>query len=43
MKYLLGIDVGTTGTKSLLFSEEGKLLAFAGISEEKLPKLIPSG
>ena len=26
MKYLLGIDVGTTGTKSLLFSAEGALL-----------------
>ena len=29
MKYLLGIDVGTTGTKTLLFSEEGKLLGHA--------------
>ena len=29
MRYLLGIDVGTTGTKSLLFSEEGKLVAQA--------------
>ena len=29
MKYLLGIDVGTTGTKSLLFSEEGALLGSA--------------
>ena len=29
MKYLLGIDVGTTGTKSLLFSEEGTLLGSA--------------
>ena len=29
MKYLLGIDVGTTGTKSLLFSEEGRLLGNA--------------
>ena len=29
MKYLLGIDVGTTGTKSLLFSEEGKLMGSA--------------
>ena len=26
MKYLLGIDVGTNGTKSVLFSEEGKLI-----------------
>ena len=25
-KYLLGIDVGTTGTKTLLFSSQGKLL-----------------
>ena len=29
MKYLLGIDVGTTGTKSLLFSEKGVLLGSA--------------
>ena len=29
MKYLLGIDVGTTGTKSLLFAEDGKLLGSA--------------
>lgn len=28
-KYLLGIDVGTTGTKSLLFSSDGKLIASA--------------
>ena len=29
MKYVLGIDVGTTGTKTLLFSEEGTLLGSA--------------
>lgn len=29
MKYLLGIDVGTTGTKTLLFSENGQLLGHA--------------
>lgn len=29
MKYLLGIDVGTTGTKTLLFSEKGELLGQA--------------
>ena len=29
MKYLLGIDIGTTGTKSLLFSEEGTLIGSA--------------
>ena len=29
MKYLLGIDVGTTGTKTLLFSQEGTLLGHA--------------
>lgn len=28
-RYLIGIDVGTTGTKALLFSESGKLLAHA--------------
>ena len=27
--YLLGIDVGTTGTKSLLFSSDGVLLGHA--------------
>jgi len=29
MKYLLGIDVGTTGTKSLLFREDGQLMGHA--------------
>ena len=29
MKYLLGCDVGTTGTKTLLFTEDGKLLGHA--------------
>lgn len=29
MKYLLGIDVGTTGTKTLLFSTDGKMLGRA--------------
>lgn len=29
MKYLLGIDVGTTGTKTLLFSQDGDLLGHA--------------
>ena len=28
-RYLLGIDVGTTGTKTLLFCEDGKLLGHA--------------
>lgn len=28
-KYLLGIDVGTTGTKTILFSEDGELIAHA--------------
>ena len=28
-KYLLGIDVGTTGTKTLLFTETGELVAHA--------------
>ena len=28
-KYLLGIDVGTTGTKTLLFSTDGQLLGHA--------------
>ena len=34
MKYLLGIDVGTTGTKALLFREDGKLMgqAYEGYS-----------
>ena len=29
MKYLLGIDVGTTGTKTLLFSADGALIGHA--------------
>lgn len=29
MRYLLGIDVGTTGTKTLLFSEDGRELGHA--------------
>lgn len=29
MKYLIGIDVGTTGTKSLLFTEQGTLITTA--------------
>ncbi|MBR6772311.1 MAG: hypothetical protein IKM29_02845 [Clostridia bacterium] len=29
MRYLLGIDVGTTGTKTLLFSEKGQLVSGA--------------
>ena len=28
-KYLLGIDVGTTGTKAMLFSENGQLISHA--------------
>lgn len=28
-KYLLGIDVGTTGTKTILFSEDGEIIAHA--------------
>ena len=28
-KYLLGIDVGTTGTKTMLFSEKGNCVAYA--------------
>ena len=39
-RYLLGIDVGTTGTKSLLFCENGKLLGHAyrpyGLSTPKV-------
>ena len=29
MRYLLGIDVGTTGTKTLLFRQDGKLMGHA--------------
>lgn len=29
MEYLLGIDIGTTGTKSILFSLEGRMIASA--------------
>lgn len=40
MRYLLGIDVGTTGTKTLLFSEKGELLgsAYKGY-ETSMPKV----
>lgn len=34
MRYLLGIDVGTTGTKTLLFREDGKLIDQAYCSYE---------
>ena len=34
MKYLLGIDVGTTGTKTLLFREDGKLCGSAYMGYE---------
>ena len=27
MKYLIGIDIGTSGTKTALFSQDGKLVA----------------
>ena len=39
MKYLLGIDVGTTGTKSLLFSEKGTLM---GSAYRSYPTATPS-
>lgn len=39
MKYLLGIDVGTTGTKSLLFSEDGVLL---GSAYRAYPTVMPT-
>ena len=29
MRYLLGIDVGTTGTKTLLFRQDGRLMGHA--------------
>ena len=29
MKYLIGIDIGTSGTKTVLFDESGKILASA--------------
>ena len=40
MRYLLGIDVGTTGTKTLLFSEKGELIksAYKGY-ETSTPKV----
>ena len=28
-RYIIGVDVGTTGTKTLLFSEDGTLVAHA--------------
>ena len=27
MKYLLGVDLGTSGTKTVLFDEQGKSIA----------------
>ena len=30
MKYLIGIDIGTSGTKSVLFDTEGNAVASAG-------------
>lgn len=35
MKYLIGVDIGTTGTKSAIFDVEGTLLADA-YQESKL-------
>ena len=40
MKYLLGIDVGTTGTKSILFSEAGELIAGAYRPYDLLTKKV---
>ena len=37
-KYLLGIDVGTTGTKTLLFRADGQLI---GHAYEAYPLLTP--
>ena len=36
-QYLLGIDVGTTGTKAMLFSAEGELIGRIMIS------VVPAG
>ena len=30
MKYLLGVDLGTSGTKTVLFDENGEVIASAG-------------
>lgn len=38
MKYLLGIDIGTTATKSAIFSEEGKLI---DIESKSYPLFYP--
>lgn len=36
MKYILGIDQSTQGTKALLFNEEGDLIARADLSHEQI-------
>ena len=28
MKYLLGLDIGTSGTKTVLFDERGNVMAY---------------
>ena len=35
MEYLLGIDVGTSGTKTVLFDTEGRALARATVPASK--------
>lgn len=43
MRYLLGIDVGTTGTKTLLFRQDGKLLGHAYCDYETKSPDVGSG
>ena len=40
MNYLLGIDIGTSGTKGVLMDREGKIYARAGREYSVLTKKI---
>jgi len=36
MRYLLGLDIGTSGTKTALFDEAGKTIATATYGYDKI-------
>src|SRR5690606_28628986 len=37
MEHIIGVDIGTSGTKAIAFSTEGKVLANAYVSYDPLP------
>ena len=37
MRYLLGVDLGTSGTKTVLFDETGKVIASKTVEYPLLP------